>query len=372
VSVSLDVTTASGLAFVEGHGYRIGQIGSFIRIPLGYVDLYGIVAQVGAGAVPDRLKDVQPFGNRWMTVELIGEGDRSQNFSRGISQYPTIGDPVHLVTERDLSRLYGRTETPELVRVGRLASAESIPALIDANSLVARHSAVVGTTGAGKSTTVASLVRSLASKDKFPNARCMLIDIHGEYGVALNDCAQVFRISSREGIGERPLHLPYWALTYDELIPLTFGSLQDAERGAIGERIVALKAASLAIEPRDGMTQETVTVDSPVPFSLHQLWFDLYCEVAATHSSASTGQSKATIAYALDSAGKPIERGNVMRAIPPKCIPATQAAGATKIFQGGSSLNIRRQLEGLGSKLRDPRYDFLFRAYPNRAIQPEA
>jgi hypothetical protein len=29
VSVALDVETASGLSFIDGHGYRIGQVGSF-------------------------------------------------------------------------------------------------------------------------------------------------------------------------------------------------------------------------------------------------------------------------------------------------------------------------------------------------------
>ena len=39
VSVVLDQETVSGLAFVNGYGYRIGQVGSFVRIPIGYVDL---------------------------------------------------------------------------------------------------------------------------------------------------------------------------------------------------------------------------------------------------------------------------------------------------------------------------------------------
>ena len=52
VSVKLADETAHGLLFVRGEGYRVGQVGSFVRIPAGYVDLFGIVAQVGAGAAP--------------------------------------------------------------------------------------------------------------------------------------------------------------------------------------------------------------------------------------------------------------------------------------------------------------------------------
>src|SRR5436190_14933233 len=91
ISIALDKSTVSGLAFIDGHGYRIGQIGSFVRIPIGFTDLFGIVSQVGAGAVPEALADVEPFGHRWLKVQLVGEGQRGSDFQRGISQYPTVG-----------------------------------------------------------------------------------------------------------------------------------------------------------------------------------------------------------------------------------------------------------------------------------------
>src|SRR5882724_7663658 len=153
ISIALHKDTVSGLTFIDGHGYRIGQIGSFVRVSIGFIDLFGIVSHVGAGAVPEALVTTEPYGYRWIKVQLIGEGKRAGEFKRGISQYPTIGDEAHLVTEQDLARLYGRPEAPNFVKIGTLASAESIPALIDIDRLVTRHSAVVGTTGTGKSTT---------------------------------------------------------------------------------------------------------------------------------------------------------------------------------------------------------------------------
>jgi hypothetical protein len=142
------------LAFIDGIGYRIGQIGSFVRIPIGFIDLFGVVSHVGAGAVPSKFAEAAVSANRWMTVQLLGEGQRGEGFRRGISQYPTVGDPVHLVTDQDLARIYGTPDSPNFVKVGHLSSAESIPALVDLNKLVTRHGAVLGATGAGKSTTV--------------------------------------------------------------------------------------------------------------------------------------------------------------------------------------------------------------------------
>jgi len=359
VSISLEAQTVSGLAFIEGHGYRLGQVGSFVRIPMGYVDLFGIVSQVGAGAAPARVADATPYGFRWMTVQLIGEGQRGREFQRGISQYPTVGDQVHLVTEADLERIYGRADLPQFVTVGCLASAESVPALIDLNKLLTRHSAIVGATGTGKSTTVASLLRTLSNPSRYPSARILVFDIHGEYARTVKDRAMIFRIGSRPEENQRPLFIPYWALTFDELIPVAFGALDDSSRAAVLELISELKQQSIAGVPRAGVTADTLTVDTPVPFSIHQLWFHFYRKMHATHTVAG-GQSEQTEALLEDAAGQPVQRGDAVRGIPPRYKPQSQAAGATKIFLSQAPYNFRRQLDHLQSRLRDPRLDFLF------------
>jgi hypothetical protein len=363
LSVCLDTHTVSGLTFIEGHGYRIGQVGSFVRIPMGYMDLFGIVTQVGAGAVPERLAAIEPHGYRWMTVQLLGEGQRGGEFQRGVSQYPTVGDEVHLVTEQQLVRIYGRPDAPNYVPIGHLASAESIPALIDVDKLITRHSAVVGTTGAGKSTTIAGLLASLSESNRYPSSRIIVLDIHDEYAAALKDRAVVFRVNPIAARGEQPLFIPYWAMTFDEFLSVTFGSLEDASRGAVLEKVTDLKQFALVRKPKEGVTEDSLTVDTPVPFSVQKLWFDLHRLVNATHTRAG-GQSESTEALLLNDAGQPVQPGDPMKVIPPKYRPHTQAAGEEKIYLSSSPLNIRRPLETLASRLRDPRYDFLFRPGP--------
>lgn len=212
VSVSLANESLSGLTYVDGEGYRIGQIGTFVKIPIGYIDLFGIVTQVGASAVPENQLMSQPYGNRWLTIQLIGEGQRKGKFERGISQYPTIGDEVHLVSETDLRRIYGQPDKPYFVKVGHIAGAESISALIDVNKLITRHSAVVGTTGAGKSTTVAALISALSDSKNYPSARIIILDIHGEYGQAFRGRANIFRVNADAKLGENELYLPFGLL----------------------------------------------------------------------------------------------------------------------------------------------------------------
>jgi hypothetical protein len=362
VTVRLTEETVTGLSFVHGESYRIGQVGSFVRIPLGFIDLYGVVSQVGAGAAPQIADGDTNYGNRWITVQLVGEGRRSRRFERGLSIHPTIEDRVHLVTEDDLRAIYGPGEPDDFVSIGHLASAESIPALIDINKLITRHAAVVGTTGAGKSTTVAGLLTSLSDSVRYPSSRIVIFDIHGEYGRALRDLGTVFRVSANTAKGEKPLLIPFWGLSFDELLPLAFGKLNDAQGTAVADFIVSLKKESLEKSPRDGIDTETVTVDSPVPFCLHKLWFELHRRENHTLIPKPGAAADELIhAYVLDESGDPIQLGDALTVTPPQYrTPKTSGQPHERVQLGKDSIGIRQQLAGLASKLRDPRFSFLF------------
>ena len=364
VSVTLANEALSGLTYVDGEGYRIGQIGSFVKIPIGYIDLFGVVTQVGASAIPENQVMNQPYGNRWLTIQLMGEGQRNGKFERGISQYPTISDEVHLVSESDLKRIYGQPDKPYFVKVGHIAGAESIAALIDVNKLITRHCAVVGTTGAGKSTTVASILSALSDPKKYPSARIIILDIHGEYGQAFKGIANIYKINADKDSKEteKELYIPYWALNFDELLQISLGDFnKESDRSAIIERIIAYKEKTLLKYTKKGVTKETLSVDSPIPFSLNQMWFDLWNETFFTYYSDNGKKPiRENWAYEKDESGKDLI-GDAFKAIPPRFKPVKNVAGdPEKIQYGPSTLNIRGQLENLGSKLRIPRYDFLF------------
>ena len=368
ISVTLNSNQLSGLTFVNGQGYRIGQLGTFVRIPIGYIDLFGIVSQVGASAVPENLASSSPYGNRWLTIQLIGEGYRKGNFQRGISQYPTIDDEVHLVSEEDLANIYGEQKKQNhLVRVGHIAGSESIDALIDINKLVTRHSAIVGTTGSGKSTTVAGLLNALSDSTKFPSARIIVLDLHGEYGNALKDRANIYKINPETtSTTEKPLHIPFWALSADELVEITFGNFGENHKtkNLIIERITQLKQESfekLDAASKEGIAKENINADSPIPLSINSRWYELYCKEFGTYFSDNGKLPiEANWAFEHDAAGNPI-LGNKEKGIPPRFRKVKNiAADPEKIQYLPDGLNMRSQLENLGAKLRISRFDFLF------------
>lgn len=364
IRVNMVNDSLSGLTYVDGEGYKIGQIGSFVKIPIGYNYLFGIITQVGASAVPESQVLIQPYGNRWMTVQLVGEGQKTGQFQRGISQYPTINDEVHLVSEQDLKQIYGQPDKPYFVDVGHIAGAESIPALIDVNKLITRHSAVVGTTGSGKSTTVASLLNALSDQQKYPSSRILVFDLHGEYGKALNDRANIFKINADKSSGstEKELYLPFWALNFEELVDISFGKFNnEKDQNIIMERVLLSKFQSIQKYPKKGVDPDTLNIDSPIPFGLNELWFDLYIESFATYYAKNTGFPLENLAYETDSLGKE-QRGNAKLAIPPIFKKTKNDAGdSEKINYLPGGLNVGQQVLSLGSKLRIPRFDFIFK-----------
>lgn len=344
VTVSLAESLASGIAMIEGHMYRVAQVGGFVRIPQGYQDLFGIVSEVGASA-----DSRAGGGGRWMTVELAGEA-LGQSFERGLSQLPSINDAVHIVSEGDLKRIYG-SEGLDQIAIGTLSNSESITVKLSLDALVTRHSAVLGSTGSGKSTTVASLLRSIVRPNQeggAPASRILLLDLHGEYTHALADFARVYSATPQPG--ERSLFVPYWALQAKDLLDFVAGGLTENQEIAFSDKIQEMKASVLAAANFAGLDPQSLTVDSPVPFSLKQCWYDLVDFEMRTLNGPQRDQP------ALEQAGDPVSL------TPPKYTPA--ALGSAGPFLNTQARGIRRQLNLMRSRLLDHRFDFILHPGP--------
>lgn len=366
VSVKLYENTPSGLLFVNGEAYRVGQVGGFIRIPSGYVDLYGVISEVGAGAAPGPPELAPQLGNRWLRVELVGEGRKGAKFERGISQYPSIGDPVHVVTESNLKTVYAPGDEDGYVAIGNVASAEAIRAYINLNRLVSRHSAVVGSTGAGKSTAVASLLSAISDSGNLPGARIILLDLHGEYAKALGDNATVFRLNPRTGTNEEKLCIPYWALAFDELVPICLGSIDDKQRSVIADLMVALKHDAVIVADNKGKSLDVpaneVTVDTPIPFRLKELWFRQHCrEYRMVTKKQGGSDDEVCDALVLNAENQPEQSGDIENLIPPKFRTYKNTGPRDQhVSSANEGSNLRQQMTLLHSRLRDQQLQFLF------------
>lgn len=331
----------TSLVMVEGESHRIGQVGSMVRIPLGYTHLYGICSQVGAAAIPNSVisEPGKEIDSRWMTVTLFGEAIGDE-FERGVSQYPTINDEVHIATTSELAVIYSETSAAPL-RVGHLAAARSIPATLDLASLVSRHSVVVGSTGAGKSNLVTVLLESIAEQG-YSSARILVIDPHGEYADAVGENGVVFSVSP-SAAHHRQLYVPYWALPFEEFVAATMGELSPQNSADIRD-MVRRRRQEAATHMTTAPDPSYITADTPIPFNAKGLWYDLnefeirtYEDIMLTTPAVVTPGDPETL---TPSEYMPYEPG-------------------TKAPFKGTSRMIARQLDMMRYRLRDSRFGFL-------------
>ena len=150
--------------------------------------------------------------------------------------------------------------------------------------------------------------------------------------------------------GVEVLKVPYWALPFDELARLTMGEMQALPLGALRDRVAAMKRKG-AKNLKDAPPEETITADTPVPFSIRQLWFELETleqRVTYEKGGEQTEENKCTAEDEGDAA-----------TLRPPIYPAA-AMGPVPPFLASLGLPIGRQLDLLHSRLRDSRFSFMF------------
>lgn len=343
VSVDLAISVESGIVVLEGRNYRIGQVGSFVKIPLGYNHLYGVISESNESSTVDM--DVGLSKDRkWIKVELVGES-LGDSFDRGISEYPSIGDQVHFVVDSDLKNIFKRTSQSQF-NVGRLSSSEGIGVSLDLDKLISRHSAILGSTGSGKSTSTASLLRSMILRDEnitLPSARILLIDIHGEYASALKDVAKIFSVMPSD---ENQLYIPYWCISPDKLLEFLCNSPNESQKSQFLDKTVEDKRVAIAINGIGGIDPIKVTSSTPLPYRIKKMWYDLSYDDGVNWLD----ENMTLPAYATDG------MGDAANLIGPKFSPP--GAGKSPPQKGGTGA-MKRQLEMMKSRLMDTQYSFL-------------
>ena len=195
--------------------------------------------------------------------------NRNNIFKRAINTYPEINSDAYLAEGDALAIIMNSldnesADTEEKLVIGKYASNSDVAAILDGNKFFQRHACIVGSTGSGKSFTVANI---LEKANKLPYTNIVVYDLHGEY-TQLSYAEQI-KITDENG----GLHIPLWFFNYEEIHSLFIESSEGTstnQRAAVIDYI--LKSKKQYIENNmSGISSETVTADTPVPFSAHEL-----------------------------------------------------------------------------------------------------
>ena len=223
-----------------------------------------------------------PQEENGVSISLVGtyrarDGQRKDTFTRAVFLLPEINRAVFPIEEKSLEDFMGilsassKADAAAPLKVGTYTLDGKASAYIDGDKLFQRHAALLGSTGSGKSFTVASILEQSA---QLPHANIVVFDLHGEYSSM--KFASHYRIA---GIGdlkaekEGAIFLPFWLLTYDEMQSLFVDRSEDSAPNQASEllkQVVELKKKSIErLEKHDLL--DGFTVDTPVPYKLADL-----------------------------------------------------------------------------------------------------
>jgi Predicted ATPase len=296
---------------IDGRVYSIGQMASVIKIHFGRRLIFGFVKMLRMRSEIDSIdekKITSSDDSRILEADLFGEAFWSESkgilsFNRGVETYPLPLQYTYLTTKDELEKIYqaaekaAETTHDPMISIGTYVGANSAVCRANMDKLFGNHCAILGSTGSGKSATVAAILHAVLEykfeTDKSLSPRIILIDPHGEYAKAFSNNAIIYRAYSESSAGGDTaieLRLPYWLMSGDEFRSMIIGK---TEFEATSQNNIVYEALSYARMVQagvvkylnnpfgdqipdlvDGKTEDdrsNFDRDKPIPFKMEEL-----------------------------------------------------------------------------------------------------
>jgi len=255
--------------------YPIGQFGSIIKIHFGARLIFGYVGRLRMKSEYEREKGLTPESSgsaRIIELDLFGEGewvfDKDEwrlDFERGVTTFPLPQQKVYLTPRAELGFIYGEGTGP-VILLGEHVGSGGTPCYAEMNELLGKHTAILGSTGAGKSGTVAAILHAILDRGSEAghakwHPQIVVLDPHNEYGAAFPDHVRLCT-------DENSLSLPYWLLNLQETVNLLIGKTEFVATSQANIVKTAILLARRDAAKTVKLKEEDLNVDSPVPYKL--------------------------------------------------------------------------------------------------------
>ena len=237
------------------------RIGAILKVATPAAAVFGVVGNISISDPSVSASEA----TRVFDLELLGEiphgaaDGPAASFQRGVSIYPVLDDEIFIATSDERARIYAQPEKSH-VRVGTLHPDNDLPAYLSTDDMLGKHFAILGSTGSGKSCSVALILRAILADH--PNGHVVLLDPHNEYSQAFGANADV--------LSPDQLLMPYWILNFEEMVEVAIGRSRrdvEAQMAILKDGIVAAKKKFAG----EKAATEHITVDTPVPYVLSEL-----------------------------------------------------------------------------------------------------
>lgn len=246
--IEIDDNVNELIRAVDGQVYPVGQMGSIIKVHFGRKLLFAFVRSLKMRSeliVDDNSQPINAADDaRILEADLFGQGIWSNknsrlDFSRGVETYPLPLQSAYICLNDELEAVYKAAESNAqdeavnpMVPIGNYIGGNNAVCRANVDKLFGHHFAILGSTGSGKSGTVASILHSVldhSPQGKTLKPRIVMIDPHGEYASAFGERAKVYRAYNDASVADNEaelLKLPYWLMSSDELRSLIIGKTE--------------------------------------------------------------------------------------------------------------------------------------------------
>jgi hypothetical protein len=247
---------------------EVGRINSYIIIPVGARRIVAMVTRVllteESELKADKTMVTLPSSRRLMKATMIGTIDEGR-FRQGINLFPVLDSPVLITTKKDLDAIFGKSSDQDgvspdepgfCIPIGRSAVFQDYDIKIDPDAFFGKHAAIIGSTGSGKSCTIATIIQSIIHQASVKQTRFIILDTNGEYRTAFQrqngdkawtdaDAAFKALYIPTDPAEKDKLAIPYWFMDSEDFVRLF--------RASPGvQRPVLLNALSSAREDSQG------------------------------------------------------------------------------------------------------------------------
>lgn len=208
------------------------------------------------------------------------DGSLSNTFKRGADCFPQIDKTCFHLSGSNLqlfmNLLSANVAENERLTLGHFMADETAVAVANGDKFFQRHAAILGSTGSGKSWSVALMLERASA---LKSANLIVFDMHGEYSTLCegeNPIAQQYHIAGPgdlDGSNPNSLFIPYWLLNREEMLALILDRSDDNapnQAARFTEHVRTLKEQTLQSEGKTEVL-ETFTVDSPIPYDIDSL-----------------------------------------------------------------------------------------------------
>ena len=265
------VVVVDGLKVFEENKANL-QVGRYLRIAQGNND-FTVAAIRNVRGVSTQDSDGNPVWQFHVECQAVGTLVGGKTFERASVLLPVPTEPAFVVEKETLDKLFAEDADYQFP-LGQLSLNKSIAIKVNGDRFFSKHIAIVGSTGSGKSYTVARVLQDvigIADKrydnlGKQNNSHIVIFDIHDEYSAAFALPKKQSFTLNRLDIDS--LCLPYWLMNSEELESMFIESNEENSHNQVSQ----FKLAVILNKERHNPTIKEMTHDTPVYFSIEEVY----------------------------------------------------------------------------------------------------